>query len=109
LMRGRGGPGTDVRGEKDVEAMIRRTVDEFGRVAIVVINAAGSWWWERVIETPPKTLRPDVAGEKVRAEYLAAIRACTPLIASSGPPDDQQPAIRPSVARMAALHETKMA
>jgi citronellol/citronellal dehydrogenase len=69
---------TDVRKEQDVEALIQRTVDEFGRVDIVVSNA-GALWWERVIDTPPK--RYDLMWQvNVRAAYLAAYYALPHMV-----------------------------
>jgi citronellol/citronellal dehydrogenase len=69
---------TDVRAETDVEHLIHRTVDEFGRVDIVVSNA-GALWWERVIDTPPK--RYDLMWQvNVRAAYLAAYYALPHMV-----------------------------
>jgi citronellol/citronellal dehydrogenase len=69
---------TDVRKEQDVEALIQRTVDELGRVDIVVSNA-GALWWERVIDTPPK--RYDLMWQvNVRAAYLAAYYALPHMV-----------------------------
>lgn len=69
---------TDVRDEAQVEALIERTVTEFGRVDIVVSNA-GALWWERVIDTPPK--RYDLMWQvNVRASYLAAYYALPHMI-----------------------------
>ncbi|TDW17687.1 SDR family oxidoreductase [Kribbella kalugense] len=69
---------TDVRSESQVEALIQRTVDEFGRVDIVVSNA-GALWWERVIDTPPK--RYDLIWQvNVRAAYLAAYYALPHMV-----------------------------
>jgi len=42
----------DVREEDDVEAMIERTITEFGRIDILVNNAGGSYLFP-LVETPP--------------------------------------------------------
>ncbi|WP_405062705.1 SDR family oxidoreductase [Kribbella sp. NBC_01505] len=69
---------TDVRDEVEVERLIQRTVEEFGRVDIVVSNA-GALWWERVIDTPPK--RYDLMWQvNVRAAYLAAYYALPHMV-----------------------------
>ncbi|MFF1823342.1 SDR family oxidoreductase [Kribbella sp. NPDC058245] len=69
---------TDVRDEAEVERLIQRTVDEYGRVDIVVSNA-GALWWERVIDTPPK--RYDLMWQvNVRAAYLAAYYALPHMV-----------------------------
>jgi citronellol/citronellal dehydrogenase len=69
---------TDVRKEAEVEALIQQTVDEWGRIDIVVSNA-GALWWERVIDTPPK--RYDLMWQvNVRAAYLAAHYALPHMI-----------------------------
>lgn len=69
---------TDVRHEAEVETLIQRTVDEFGRVDIVISNA-GALWWERVVDTPPK--RYDLMWQvNVRAAYLAAYYALPHMI-----------------------------
>jgi citronellol/citronellal dehydrogenase len=69
---------TDVRKETEVEALIQRTVDEFGRVDIVVSNA-GALWWERVIDTPPR--RYDLMWQvNVRAAFLAAYYALPHMV-----------------------------
>src|SRR6266446_816010 len=47
---------TDVRSDDAVRAMIERTVAELGRIDILV-NNAGALWWQKVIDTPPKTIR----------------------------------------------------
>lgn len=81
-VRARGGRAlavrTDVRHEVDVETLIGRTVEEFGRVDIVVSNA-GALWWERVTDTPPK--RYDLMWQvNVRAAYLAAYYALPHMV-----------------------------
>ncbi|MEU6147522.1 SDR family oxidoreductase [Streptomyces sp. NPDC047081] len=61
---------TDVRHADEVEGLVARTVDEFGRIDIAVSNA-GALWWERVIDTPPQ--RYDLMWQiNVRAAFLLA-------------------------------------
>ncbi len=65
----------DVREEAEIEAMVARTLESFGRVDILV-NNAGALWWRPVIDTPAK--RFDLVTEvNVRAAFLAS-RACLP-------------------------------
>jgi citronellol/citronellal dehydrogenase len=61
---------TDVRNEEAVEAMIARTVSEFGRVDIL-INNAGAIWLQPVVKTPPKKFDL-MMSVNVRAAYLGA-------------------------------------
>ncbi len=42
---------TNVRRAEDIEEMVRRTVEELGRVDILVHNA-GALWWRPLVETP---------------------------------------------------------
>lgn len=66
---------TDVRQAEQIDAMVQRTVDELGRVDIL-INNAGALWWKDVLDTPAK--RFDLVMEvNARASFLAA-RACLP-------------------------------
>ncbi|MFC4950367.1 SDR family oxidoreductase [Pseudonocardia sp. GCM10023141] len=69
---------TDVRHAEEVEALIGRTVEEFGRVDIVVANA-GALWWENVVDTPPR--RYDLMWQvNVRAAYLGAYYALPHMV-----------------------------
>jgi citronellol/citronellal dehydrogenase len=43
----------DVRDAEQVTSMAKRTIDEFGRVDIL-INNAGALWWQPLIDTPVK-------------------------------------------------------
>lgn len=61
---------TDVRSEEAVEAMIQRTVSEFGRIDIL-INNAGAIWLQPVVNTPPKKFDL-LMSVNVRAAYLGA-------------------------------------
>ena len=63
------GPGAiamraDVTDERDVEAMIRRAVDEFGQVDVMVNNAAAPgadrWIWEQTVDNWNATIAIDV-------------------------------------------------
>ncbi|HZB84439.1 MAG TPA: SDR family oxidoreductase [Rubrobacteraceae bacterium] len=68
----------DVRSEEDVENMVDRTIETFGRLDIL-INNAGAMWWERVLDTPPK--RFDLMWQiNVRAAYLCTYYALPRMI-----------------------------
>src|SRR4051812_5610958 len=43
----------DVRDDEQVESMVMRTAQTFGRIDILV-NNAGALWWQSVAETPMK-------------------------------------------------------
>jgi len=69
---------TDVRSDDAVRAMIDQTIEELGRVDIL-INNAGALWWQKVIDTPPK--RFDLMmGVNVRAAYLGSYYALPHMI-----------------------------
>jgi len=61
---------TDVRKEEDVENMVNRAMEEFGRVDVMVHNAAVAFW-HRVWETPTK-LWDLVVGVNLRGAFLCA-------------------------------------
>jgi citronellol/citronellal dehydrogenase len=64
---------TDVRDESQVERLIQRTIEQFGRIDIL-INNAGALWWQPVVDTPPK--RFDLMMQvNVRAAYLGTYYA----------------------------------
>ena len=43
----------DVREDDQIDAMVARTMETFGRIDIL-INNAGALWWQPVLETPMK-------------------------------------------------------
>jgi citronellol/citronellal dehydrogenase len=68
----------DVRHDDEVEAMVKQTVDRFGRLDILV-NNAGALWWQPVLQTPPK--RYDLMWQiNVRAAYLCAYYALPHMV-----------------------------
>lgn len=68
----------DVRNEDEVDAMVQRTVDEFGSLDILV-NNAGALWWKPVLETPLK--RYDLMWEvNVRGAFICAQQALPHMI-----------------------------
>lgn len=99
---------TDVRDEAAVEALIGRTVEEFGRIDIVISNA-GALWWEQVTDTPPK--RYDLMWQvNVRAAFLAAYYALPHMVSQGwGHLLTNSPAITTTPSPgMAAYMTTKM-
>jgi citronellol/citronellal dehydrogenase len=65
----------DVRDGEQIEAMVARTVERFGRIDIL-INNAGALWWHLLLETPAK--RFDLVMDvNARAAFLAC-RATLP-------------------------------
>ena len=58
-----------------IDAMVARTIERFGRVDIL-INNAGALWWQPVLETPAKRFDL-VMGVNARAAFLAS-RAVLP-------------------------------
>jgi citronellol/citronellal dehydrogenase len=65
----------DVRDGDQIEAMVARTVERFGRID-VLINNAGALWWQPLLETPAKRFDL-VMGVNARAAFLAC-RAVLP-------------------------------
>lgn len=61
---------TDVRKEEDVDRMVSSTLDEFGRVDVMVHNAAVAFW-HKLWETPIK-LWDLVIGVNLRGAFLCA-------------------------------------
>jgi citronellol/citronellal dehydrogenase len=72
----------DVRDEVQIEAMITRTVERFGRIDLLV-NNAGAMFWKPVSETPAKRFDL-VMGVNARAAFLACRAALPHLIAAKG-------------------------
>jgi citronellol/citronellal dehydrogenase len=65
----------DVRDEAQIEAMVARTLERFGRIDILV-NNAGALWWKPLLETPAKRFDL-VMGVNARAAFLCS-RAVLP-------------------------------
>src|SRR5437870_357615 len=65
----------DVRHEEQIEAMVARTVERFGRIDIL-LNNAGALWWQPLLETPPKRFDL-VMAVNARASFFAC-RAVLP-------------------------------
>jgi citronellol/citronellal dehydrogenase len=65
----------DVRDEAQIDAMVARTLERFGRVDVLV-NNAGALWWKPVAETPAKRFDL-VMGINARAAFLCS-RAVLP-------------------------------
>src|SRR5262245_51750465 len=59
---------TDVRDEGQLEALVARTRERFGRIDLLV-NNAGALWWKPVEETPLKRFDL-VMGVNARAAFL---------------------------------------
>lgn len=67
----------NVRELEEIQAMVSKTQETFGRVDIL-INNAGALWWRPLMETPPK--RFDLVMDiNVRASFFAA-QAVLPLM-----------------------------
>ena len=70
----------DVRNEEDLQAMVGKTMQHFGRVDILV-NNAGALWWQDVADTP--LARFDLMHEvNVRAAFVASQAVLGPMRAS---------------------------
>jgi citronellol/citronellal dehydrogenase len=67
----------DVRDEAQIDALVARTLERFGRVDVLV-NNAGALWWKPVLETPPKRFDL-VMGVNARAALLCC-RAVLPTL-----------------------------
>jgi citronellol/citronellal dehydrogenase len=63
----------DVRKDEDVEGMVAKTLEAFGRIDVVVHNA-GALWWKPVLETPMR--RFDLVNQvNVRGAFLCVTAA----------------------------------
>ncbi len=72
----------DVRNAEDIQDMVVQTVQQFGRVDILVHNA-GALWWQDVADTP--LARFDLMHEvNVRGAFIAAQAVIPPLRAAGG-------------------------
>src|SRR5438445_8789050 len=65
----------DVRDSDQIDTMVARTIERFGRIDILV-NNAGALWWQPVLETPAKRFDL-VMAVNARAAFLTA-RAVLP-------------------------------
>ncbi|MEE2961973.1 MAG: SDR family oxidoreductase [Myxococcota bacterium] len=72
---------TNLRKEKDIAFMVNQTIDEFGRIDIL-INNAGALWWRNVEETPLKKFDL-VMDVNARASYGCAYH-CLPHMKKQG-------------------------
>ncbi len=72
---------TDVRFVDQIQAMVGKAADEFGRIDIL-INNAGAAWWHPIEETPEKRFDL-VMGVNVRAAFLCS-RAVIPHLRENG-------------------------
>uniref|UniRef100_A0A7S4KQM1 Hydroxysteroid dehydrogenase-like protein 2 n=1 Tax=Paramoeba aestuarina TaxID=180227 RepID=A0A7S4KQM1_9EUKA len=71
----------DVRDEKSVEAMVDKTIAEFGRLDIL-INNAGALWWKKLEDTPMK--RYDlINGVNSRGTFVCT-QKCLPHMKKNG-------------------------
>lgn len=72
----------DVRDDALLENMVSKTVDEFGRIDIL-INNAGALWWKPVLETPMK--RFDLVHQvNARAAFYATQLALPHMLKNDG-------------------------
>ena len=69
----------DVRDDAQIEAMVARTLDRFGRVDLLV-NNAGALHWQGILDTPAKRFDL-VMGVNARAAFLCC-RAVLPAMIS---------------------------
>jgi len=67
----------DVRDGDQIDALVRRTLERFGRIDIL-INNAGAVWWRPVLDTPAKRFDL-VLGVNARAAFLMC-RAVLPTM-----------------------------
>lgn len=68
----------DVRSDEAVEGMVKRTIEELGRIDFL-INNAGAIWTQRVLDTPPK--RVDLMMQiNMRASYVTAYYALPHMV-----------------------------
>jgi citronellol/citronellal dehydrogenase len=67
----------DVRDEAQIDGMVAKTLERFGRIDVLV-NNAGALWWKPVLETPPRRFDL-VMGVNARAALLCC-RAVLPTM-----------------------------
>src|SRR5262249_15349170 len=68
---------TDVRDAEALEGLAAQTIEQFGRIDIL-INNAGALWWQSLLETPPKRFDL-VMSVNARAAFFAC-RAVLPAM-----------------------------
>jgi NAD(P)-dependent dehydrogenase (short-subunit alcohol dehydrogenase family) len=73
----------DVSNEDDVDALIKRTLDEFGRLDIVVNNAGIDGVFTSLAESAPETF-DQVIAVNLRGVYLVMRKSIPALISSGG-------------------------
>ncbi|WAJ43372.1 SDR family NAD(P)-dependent oxidoreductase [Mycobacterium sp. Aquia_216] len=73
----------DVSSEHDVDALIKRTLDEFGRLDIVVNNAGIDGAFTSLAESAPETF-DQVIAVNLRGVYLVMRKSIPALISSGG-------------------------
>jgi len=71
----------DVRDDAQIDAMVAKTVERFGRVDIL-INNAGALWWQPVLETPMK--RYDLINDVNSRGAFSCTRAALPHMLAGG-------------------------
>lgn len=71
----------DVRDYDNVQGMVRKTVEQYGRLDLLVYNS-GAIWWSSVEKTPMKRFQ---LMQRVNPEGIyGAVQACLPLFYKNG-------------------------
>ena len=71
----------DVRDYENVEALVKQTIEQFGRLDVLVYNS-GAIWWSSVEKTPMKRFQ---LMQRVNPEGLyGAVQACLPQFYGNG-------------------------